>query len=239
MRMLVLLLIAAPVYSAGLLDAKDPVLKRTADNVVFYVSFDDETGDADLSVGDNKALVRGKPVFVPGVSGKGVWRAAFRYAAEKNLDFLKPGSLSLWTRAIPDAKPPESDEHVNASWFLTEEGTGYLGTERKGGAGGLSMWFHYYKDMPNQGAERAWDWNDGQWHLIVFAWSGVNWQVFVDGKEALRVTLRRRLTEKDVPKRFLTGSAFDMIDEFTIYRHILSVEEMRLLLNKGAQKPSD
>jgi hypothetical protein len=176
-------------------------------------------------------------VFSPGVSGKAVARAHFRYAIERNFDVEKPGSLSFWTRFVPGGRPPEG-EHVGASWFMTDyKGTGYLGVERKSNPVGFLLWFHYFPDMPNYGSERPWPFQDGQWHFVVVAWSGLNWQVIVDGKEAQRQTLRRRIARKELPERFMVGASLDWMDEFTIYRHILSAEEMRLLLKEGAQTP--
>jgi hypothetical protein len=238
------LFFCVPSAPAWLLDDA-PVLKEINPEVVYYVGFDDGTGDADLSVGDYKAAVNGQPIFEPGVSGQAFRGAEFRYAVEKNFQVDRPGSLSLWIR------PHQwvwGEEEPLLPFFLTDyKGDGYLGLERQGQivkdgklirAGGLLLWFHYFKDIPNQSSMCAGDWKDGEWHFVVITWRGPRWELWVDGQSQFVVNLPRALKQEELSKQFIVSGSSVLIDEFTIYRRPLTWEEIRRIYEVGRRSAS-
>lgn len=224
---------------AWLLDDKDPVLKDLIPEVSFYVGFDDGTGDGDMSEGDNKAKVEGAPIFEKGVSGKAFRGATFRYAVEKNLVVTKPGSLSFWIAAHQWRRGNEEDL---LPFFMTDyKGDGYLGIERQGQiikdgklirAAGLLMWFHYFKDIPNQSPMCGCDWKEGEWHFLVVNWRGPKWELFVDGTKQFDLQLPRALKQEELSKQFLVAGN-GLVDEFTICRRPLTAAEVSRLYQAG------
>ena len=232
-------LLPGPAAHAWLLDEKDPVLKEIIPDVTFFAGFDDGTGDADLSVGDNKAAASGKPVFEAGISGKAFRGGEFRYPVEKNLQVDRPGSLSFWL--CPHQWVRGSDEPL-LSFFMTDyKSDGFLGVERQGQiikdgrlvrGGGLLFWAHYFKGIPNQSPMCACDRKDGEWHLLVLTWRGRRWELSVDGVAQLAVELPRAIKQEELSKQLVVcGNA--LIDEFTIYRRPLAQEEVQRLHAAG------
>ncbi|PIY39118.1 MAG: hypothetical protein COZ05_19685 [Armatimonadetes bacterium CG_4_10_14_3_um_filter_59_10] len=115
--------------------------------------------------------------------------------------------------------------------------TGFLGLQRQGKivkdgrltrASGLMLWFHYFKDIPNQATSGPCEWKDGEWHHVAITWRGTKWEALVDGKVHTGTTLARPLKREDLTQMFsVYGNA--LIDEFTIYRRPLSGEEIERL----------
>jgi len=214
--------------SAGLLDTNDPGLKQIVSSVAFHVSFDDQTCDADLSKGDNRAMVNGTPVFIEGVSGKAVKRVNLRYPTEKNLDLDKPGSLAMWVFRTSNLEP--HPEGLAGSWWMTEySGNGYIGFEPRGEKTGM-FWAHYFKNLANQSGTFTCDWKFDQWQLLLITWRGPRWTVIVDGKTVSDGSLPRAIKQAEIAPRFMIGAAAVAVDEFTIFKHPLTDEEIKLLM---------
>jgi hypothetical protein len=57
--------------------------------------------------------------------------------------------------------------------------------------------------------------------------------VFVDGQRLIETVLPRAIRQEELPPRFMVGSAPAVIDEFTIYRHPLTEDEMKRILEAG------
>lgn len=228
---------------ASLLGCNEPLLKDLQPDIAFYVSFDDESGDADLSVGDNKAKVEGKPVFEAGMSGKAFCGGNFKYLVKDNFQIDRPGSLSFW---LCPRHWVRGNEEPLLQFFMTDyKGDGFLGLERQGQiikdgrlarAPGLLMWFHYFKDIPPQSPMVTCDWKDGEWHSIVVTWRGPKWELLVDGKSQFVVELPRALKQEELSQYFnVTGNA--LIDEFAIYRRPLNPEEIRKIGEPKSYNP--
>lgn len=226
---------------ASLLDGELSLKDLNAD-VVFYISFDDESGEADMSTGENKATVDGKPVFETGVSGKAFRAATFRYEVDRNLQVDKPGALSFW---LCPHEWVRGDEEPLLPFFMTDyKGDGFLGIERQGQiikdgklarAPGLLFWAHYFKDLPSVNGSTGCDWKDGEWHFIVLTWRGPKWEVWVDGKLQIPISLPRPIKQEELSKYFLLcGNA--LMDEFTIYRRPLTSEEIVRIDETGRKK---
>ena len=73
-------------------------MPKFVDNVTFYISFDDQTLNADITEGNEKvATLLGKKAFVPGLRGKallcGKNGAKVRYKRLDNLKFGQAGTI--------------------------------------------------------------------------------------------------------------------------------------------------
>ena len=97
-------LFAAVILSgiAAVLSAGSPLFEK---DVVFHISFDDETIEADITEGSEKPQSKfGKVAFADGISGKalrcGKDGAKVRYLRPDNLNFDRPGTIVFFYKGV-------------------------------------------------------------------------------------------------------------------------------------------
>ncbi|GEM_PF-2096683 len=230
--MIVMLLV-----SSGFTDVKKDLL--------FYASFDNDL-KADMAQGSRAPTIKGDKVFtlVEGIRGKGVlinYPDAFLYYETENNVYNDEGTVGLWVRAV--------------GW---ESGDGYnhIFTQGKGilyfffqGQGRDLYWYYrgWDKEAKQVVSKRVSfrpTWKSGEWHHLAVTWSKEKGEIalFFDGEEAGR--------ESNVPATIfntkqgeffsigpmtpwdhVSGKADTAIDEYAVYKRVLSNSEIRTLYN--------
>jgi hypothetical protein len=223
--------------SAGFTDIKPDLL--------FYASFDNDL-NADWAQGSRVPTIKGDKVFAlsEGIRGRGVlvnYPNAFLYYEAENNVFNDEGTVSLWARAV--------------GW---ESGDGYnhIFTQGKGilyfffqGQGRDLYW--YYRGWDREAKQVVSKrvgfrptWKSGEWHHLAVTWSKAKGEIalFFDGEEVGResnVPATIFNTKQGeffsigpmVPWDHVSGKADTVIDEYAVYKRVLSNSEIKTLYN--------
>ena len=189
----VILLLAgiASVYA----EFNNPVLDKHADDVTFYVNFD-ETPNAVLSAGEGTPFrSTGTPDFVPGVSGKALRRGMLHYRGGENADLAASGTLIYLV--APEATMTEKPENGKEPGFLAVAMTGGEGsyTLFSGKMGGqpwgkapLNSYVQYAhgSKIPHVNCViderlKAETWKPGEWQMIAVTWKPGSFAASLNG----------------------------------------------------------
>ena len=218
-------------------------MPKFEDDVSFYISFDDETPNADITEGKEKPmLILGKKecVFGDGIRGKallcGENGSKLRFIRKDNLNFDRPGTLVFFYKGA--FKSRKSGPRV-FFWGI-ESSKGYVGQQLANDPKtlcpckrNLHTMFLYGKRIKNKtlftklsagepGCEK--------WHMIAFSWAPGQISVKFDQDTEKSYPVPFDLTEADFPDvTFSIGSNVHWeyyLDEFTVYRRRLSDAEL-------------
>ena len=235
--------LAALTCGCGLLAQKPAPMPKFEEDVSFYISFDDETPNADITVGREKPLtVLGKKecVFGEGVRGKallcGQNGSKVRFYRKGNLDFSKPGTIVFFYKGA--FKSLTSGPRV-FFWGI-ESGRGYVGQQLSNDPKNvcpckreLHTMFLYGKRIKNKilftklsGGEAGCE----KWHMLSFSWAPGQISVKYDNDPEKNYQIPFDMTEADFPDdHFSIGSNQHWeyyLDEFTVYNRRLSDSEL-------------
>lgn len=243
---------------AGLTPAALPAQQTQdslAENVTFYCSFDDSV-EPDQSRGSDKIIVgnfdKSRFEFIPGVKGKAVLGKnnpqSLRFKIQDNVDFSKPGSVSLWFNPVDwIVQTKDTPNHGNTQWKKTYYNsffatsfmpTGYIVLQRTtshvpGGKDVLMLVFPCFKDITKSNVRLDLDLGKNVWHHLAMTWDGLNYVIYLDGKERLRTSVPYKVTSDKLADCFGIGMSSGLaFDEFTLYDKVLSAEEIAGLYKK-------
>lgn len=212
-------------------------MPKFVDNVTFYISFDDQTLNADITEGNEKvATLLGKKAFVPGLRGKallcGKNGAKVRYKRLDNLKFGQAGTIVFFYKG---AFKSLTSGPRTFFWGI-ESTSGYIGQQLSNGPKNvcpcqreLNSVFLYGKRIKNKtiftklSAGKA---GCEKWHMIAFSWAPGQLTVKFDKELSKSYTVPFDIGESDFPAdNFSIGSNIHWeyyLDEFTIYNIRLS-----------------
>lgn len=203
-------------------NAGDKTIAATLDpDVVFHLSFDDETLYPDLSLGEVEPVkISGSQQFLPGHHGQALLLGGengikIDYQAARNLDVTVPGALSFWIAPHQWLNPADVKERPYLRFFhLQGAGAGYVFIQRQGFVnltrpdGTLSrrtdMLQAGYYTLPGLknllvGAYNTLNWANGEWYLIVINWNRDRLILSINGKTASQANFSRPITSDDFP----------------------------------------
>ena len=238
-KLLTILSIAAIV--CGATAQKSAPMPKFVDAVSFYISFDDETADADITEGRHKPMVvRGKKVFAEGIRGKaalcGQNGAQFRYYRKDNLNFDQAGTIVFFYKGA--FKSLKSGPRT-FFWGI-ESNSGYIGQHLANDPKTLCpckrelhTMYLFGKRIKNRtfftklsGGEAGCE----KWHMLAFSWAPGQISIKFDNEPSKNYPTSFEMTEADFPaNNFSVGSCSHWeyyIDEFTIYSRRLSDVEL-------------
>ena len=238
-----ILIILALLTCGALLAQKKPSMPKFEDDVSFYISFDDETPNADITEGKEKPMLilgKKKCVFGDGIRGKallcGENGSKLRFIRKDNLNFDRPGTLVFFYKGA--FKSRKSGPRV-FFWGI-ESNKGYVGQHLANDPKtlcpckrDLHTMFLYGKRIKNKslftklsGGEAGCE----KWHMISFSWAPGQISVKFDQDTEKSYPVPFDLTEADFPDvTFSIGSNVHWeyyLDEFTVYRRRLSDAEL-------------
>ncbi|MCD6407570.1 hypothetical protein J7L87_00785, partial [bacterium] len=222
----------------------NPAVEKLNEYITFYLSFDNKSLNADLSLGKEKPVkVEGNIAFKKGkygmalITGKG--GIVVFYTQDKNIDLTKPGSLSFWVAPLKWIEKGEKDSRPYIHFFTLYAKRGTLLIERMGFARKpkrhdrlISGFYNFdFKGCGIASADTL-KWEKGKWHLIVFNWYVSSFEISVDGNPPIKKNLPRRIEKEDFEKNSRNffyighkGEESTLIDEFTIYSKPLTQKE--------------
>lgn len=221
--LLMLLVILLSCLAVGADVGANPALEWLNPEIVFCLSFDDESLYPDLSLGDVEPLSSsGEPSFVDGLYGKALLLGGpngimVNYQAADNLELTKPGALSFWM--TPEDWIQADGEAKERPYLrflhLQGVGAGYLFIQRQGfvnktlADGKLSkrsdmfqVGIYSFKDWQKQllGAYDTIKWEKGEWRLFVVNWDRNGMSLSINGKLITQTKYSRPLSEEDFPE---------------------------------------
>ena len=203
---------------------ENPVFKWLNPEIIFCLSFDDETLLPDLSLGAVEPLsITGKASFVDGIYGKALLLGGdggiqVKYHSACNVDLTRPGALSFWMAPEDWLQPGEEvKERPYLRFFhLQGAGAGYFFIQRQGFVnktlpnGKLSKrsdmfqaGMYSFADWKNQllGAYDTLNWQNGEWRFFVINWDRNGMSLHVNSKLKNQTRYSRVLDEKDFPDK--------------------------------------
>ena len=238
-----ILIILASLACCSLLAQKPPSMPKFEEDVSFYISFDDETANADITLGCEKPIsVFGnkKGKYGDGIRGRallcGQHGSKIRFYRKDNLNFDNPGTLIFFYRGA--FKSLKSGPRV-FFWGI-ESNQGYVGQQLANDPKkicpckrDLHSMFLYGKRIKNKtlvtklsGGEASCE----KWHMLSFSWAPGQISVKYDNEPEKSYPVPFDLTEADFPAvSFSIGSNVHWeyyLDEFTVYRRRLSDAEL-------------
>ena len=216
-----------------------PQLRGLMDWVSFQLTFDAGSMVPDMAAGEYEFSVQGTPQFAPGVRGLGLVAGAdsgrATYPRGVNATMATRGAVSLWVC-------PVEWTHVNGgntTFLMTSNASFYL--QRQGpahndeGVCTRHEGFQYLIRGEVTGNKTLMvgtgEWPLGRWRLVVANWSLPMMSLSVDGGEFQSVSVKEVPGDDYFGSLLVgaTGGERTLIDELTIYRRPLSLEEARLL----------
>ena len=240
-------LFAAVILSgiAAVLSAGSPLFEK---DVVFHISFDDETIEADITEGSEKPQSKfGKVAFADGISGKalrcGKGGAKVRYHRTEHLNFDRPGTIVFFYKGVGWKTFGKGSRVL---FWAIESSVGYIGQHLANDPKtlcpckrNLTTMYLYGKKIPNKsfftnlpGGEAGCE----KWHMLAFSWAPGQIRVNADDVPGKTYPLPFDVSESDFPnKTFSIGNSSDwpyLLDEFTIYNRRLSDAELLDIYNK-------
>ncbi len=227
-----------------------------ASNVTFQITFDDS---ADVDIASGSADLKQQPhedvqdgyTYVNGIKGKALLNSnprgfVRRYEIKGNLDFEKPGTISMWIMPVKwDKLSPDSPKQPNGRYntittpfFMTSwAATGYIVLERAcpellENPERVRLLFPGFKNIIGY-YEKHYTWEDNKWYNIVMTWNGRDYSVYINGELAIAAALGEKLKNSDMASTFEVRPNVGMaLDEFTIYDKALSLDEIKAMYDR-------
>ena len=226
------------------------------DNITFQISFDDSAdvdvaiGSADLKQQPHENVTTGYK-YIPGIKGKALLNSdprgfVRRYAIKDNLNFEKPGTISMWIMPVKWEKlTPSSPKQPNGRYntittpfFMTSWAqNGYIVLERAcpellENPERVRLLFPGFKNIIGY-YEKHFTWKDNQWYNIVLTWNGYDYSVYINGELAIAAAHKEKLKAANMAATFEVRPNVGMaLDEFTIYNKAFSAKEIKAMYDK-------
>ncbi|MFA7230005.1 MAG: LamG-like jellyroll fold domain-containing protein [Victivallaceae bacterium] len=223
-------------------------LPVASDAITFEQNFDSKSALPEMATGNAAPLlIFGKQSYAKGLSGYALFcgkgGAKIRYSAQNNIDFDKPGAVSLWFFTDNWQK---STGMPRVLFFATECSKGYIGAETENDPKNIPLLERkirlrilYSKLIPDGylALSALGPKADNMWHLLVFAWHGNSIYMSLDGAPFSSKVLPSKISTKALPSTdFSIGTeAFQnyLLDEVRIYSRKLSNIEVKAIWEKG------
>jgi hypothetical protein len=226
------------VPAQDVLGCMNPVLRKHAENITFYLNFDEDNQLPAMAQGPgNVKLQQGAAIFKKGLFGKSMHTGQANYYAEGNLDMSGSGTLILWLSPW-QWKQTGSEAYILP--FVAFTDTSKLLFGRQGGAWGKTC-IYTHVTVPggknniylgvNGGSAK--DWKNGEWHMLVLVWTSATIGISVDGS---------KLTEKNIPQPLgrkteyfyinADVAAQILVDEIMILNKKLNDDEIKSIYDK-------
>jgi len=217
----------------------NPGLRALMDWVSFQLTFDGDSLTPDMAAGDFKFTPTKTPRFVEGLKGRalvaGDGSGYAIYPRERNAPLATRGAISLWVCPVTWTHVNGGNTVLlmttNASFYLQRQGPLHDpdgGLVRAEGVQFLMLAKTTGNNCLMFGTE---DWPLHKWRLLVANWSWPMMQFSLDGGEFQSLTLKQNPAEADFGG-FLVGSdggEETLLDEVTIYRRPLSLQEVQTI----------
>jgi hypothetical protein len=228
--------------------AETAPMPKFEDAVSFYISFDDATLNADISLGNEKPVSiigNKKGTFIPGLRGKallcGDKGTKVRFAHKKNLNFDKSGTVVFFYKGA--FKNMQSGPRV-FFWGI-ESNIGYVGLQLANDPHNVcpckrdlhTMFLRgkRIKDKIYSTKLTAGEAGCEKWHMIAFSWAPGQLSIKYDNTAVKNYPVPFDMAEADFPANdFSVGSDIHWqyyIDEFTVYNRRLSDSELSEIYN--------
>jgi Concanavalin A-like lectin/glucanases superfamily len=217
----------------------DDGLRALMDWVTFRLTFDGRDLVPDMAAGDPTFTQRGSPQFAAGVKGQallaGGESGSAIYLRELNAPLETRGGISVWLC-------PLEWTHVNGGnteFLMTANSSFYL--QRQGpmhNAEGVmtrqeALQFLMLSEVTGNNclAFGTDGWPNGQWRLLVANWSWPTMSFSLDGGEFQSVSVKQNPTAANFGAIAVgsSGGEKTLVDELTIYRRPLTLDEVRHL----------
>ena len=222
MRKLLLAMVLAVVWLVH------PVI---ADDLVLYLSFDNDSGNAaiDLSAFGNHATFFGNPQWVAGKHGQGLEFDGSTWGEvgdDPSLDLTSALTVEAWALVEPGGEAIQSAVEKGNAW---KEGEYNLAALYNGGS------ILQARDLPVDCADTniGSSIQDGTWHFLAGTWDGSVIRLYIDGALDAEMPCSGTLLTNDDPLyigarggtgRFLIGA----LDELKVYDYALTQDEIQL-----------
>jgi hypothetical protein len=224
----------------------NPTLRALMGWVTFQLTFDGGSMVPDMAAGDPKFTPGGTPQFAPGIMGlalvAGGQSGNAIFPRELNGPFDTRGAISLWLCPVEwthvNGGNTEFLMTTNASFYLQRQGPMHnaegVVTRQEG------MQFLMLSPVTGNNclAFGTEGWPLGQWRLVVANWSWPTMSFSLDGGEFQSVSVKQNPTAANFGGILVgsSGGEKTLMDELTIYRRPLTLEEARAVYQ--AFKPS-
>ncbi|OQA82975.1 MAG: hypothetical protein BWY31_02970 [Lentisphaerae bacterium ADurb.Bin242] len=224
---------------------ENPVYKLFPSSVLFHVSFDNETGEAEFASGRSEPVGKTSGVaYKEGVfGGKALASGEFRYEALKNLDFTRPGSILCWISATdwPSEKPQDGKEPGFKVFHAYGKDYEFIMGKMGGQPKGVAHMNFYFQYPPPRKPSCCINFNTAafrpdEWKMLVASWSpetlsnSVNSRTETGGKPLI----------KTPTASFVIGSSGEknpkypvLVDEVVILNRALSAEEVKTIYEES------
>lgn len=216
-----------------------PALRELMDWVTFQLSFDAGSMVPEMAAGEYDLSLHGRPQFESGISGlalvagEGSGRAI--YPRGPNATMGTRGAVSLWVCPVQWTHHNGGNTTflmtTNASFYLQRQGPAH----NEEGRCTRHEGFQYLirgEVTGNKtlmvGTEK---WPPGKWRFIVANWSWPTMSLSIDGGEFKSASVKSNPDESYFDRLAVgaTGGEKTLVDELTIYRRPLTLDEVRLL----------
>ncbi|MEA3401756.1 MAG: LamG-like jellyroll fold domain-containing protein [Armatimonadota bacterium] len=214
-------------------------LRELMDWVTFRLTFDGGTMLPEMAAGEWEPQVTGTPRFELGLvdqallAGSGSGRAY--YPRGPNAPMGTRGAVSMWIRPVKWTRVNGGNTTflmtTNSSFYLQRQGPAHNEEGRVTRHEGLQYLIRGERTGNKTLMVGTAGWPDGQWRLIVANWSWPTMSLSIDGGEFRSVAVKAAPDESYFGRLSVgaTGGETTLIDELTIYRRPLTLDEARLL----------
>lgn len=224
---------------------ENPVYKLFPSAVLFHVSFDNDSGEAEFASGRSEPVKKsGGVAYGEGVfGGKSLASGELRYDALKNLDFTRPGSIIFWISASgwPSERPADGKEPGFKVLHVYGKDYEFIMGKMGGQPAGVAHMNFYFQYPPPKKPSCCINFNTaafrpGEWKMLVASWSpetlsnSVNLRTENGGKPLIRTPT----------VSFVIGSSPEknprypvLVDEVVVLNRALSGEEVKTLYEES------
>jgi hypothetical protein len=217
----------------------DPALRSPMDWATFRLTFDDDRLLPDMAAGAWEPQLLGAPKFADGLKGRalvaGGESGAALFPRELNASLTTRGAISLWVCPLEWTHDQGGNTvflmTTNASFYLQRQGP--LHNEEGIVTRQEAVQFLMLSETTgNQclafGTE---SWPLGKWRLLVANWSWPTMSFSLDGGEFQSLSVKQNPTEANFGGLIIgaTDGQTTLLDELTIYRRPLTLDETRAL----------
>ena len=217
----------------------DPPLRALMDWVTFRLTFDADSLMPDMAAGAWEPTLHGTPQFAEGLKGRalvaGGESGGAYFPRELNAPLATRGAISLWLCPLEwthdNGGNTEFLMTTNASFYLQRQGP--LHNEEGVVTRQEAAQFLMLSEVTGNNclAFGTEDWPPGKWRLLVANWSWPSMSFSLDGGEFQSLSVKQSPTEASFGGLSIgsAGGQTTLMDELTIYRRPLTLEEVRAL----------
>lgn len=221
---------------------QNPILEKYPDSMTFYVSFDRECPDADVSSGNGTPTrSEGNPTYSKGLFGKALVNGRIFYRGKENIDLSGSGTLFIWVSPIKQLAtvPADRKEPAFIAVALSAFGKYALFIGKVGGQpwgrGHMNSYVQYFgKKHVNcciYDSMKTEDWKPGDWKLLTVVWKPGSIASSVNGGKMAYSNLNTPMTEPGDEIRIGTAGTEGpwqiAVDEAIVLKKALNEEEIK------------